>query len=124
MKSGIIHQTLSMTTYKFGDVILVPFPFSDQVGKKKRPAVIVSSNEYNQRRLDIIIMAITSQIKPALSFGEAAVIEWQKAGLLKESILKPTITTIDKNLVINKLGHLSTKDIKSLQETLKIILKP
>ena len=36
-----------MTPYDKGDVILVPFPFSDQTTSKKRPAVIISSNKYN-----------------------------------------------------------------------------
>ncbi len=43
----------------FGDVVLVPFPFTDQSGTKKRPAVVVSSSAYNSARRDLIIMAIT-----------------------------------------------------------------
>jgi mRNA interferase MazF len=31
-----------MTSYKFGDIILVPFPFTDQTSTKKRPAVLIS----------------------------------------------------------------------------------
>jgi mRNA interferase MazF len=52
------------TAYSFGDVVLVPFPFTDQSGSKKRPAVIVSSDEYQTQRRDLVIMAITSQIRP------------------------------------------------------------
>ena len=47
----------------FGDVVLLPFPFTDQSGAKKRPAVIVSSMSYNGKRRDIVIMAITSQVR-------------------------------------------------------------
>ena len=36
-----------MPAYGFGGVILVPFPFTDQTGTKKRPAVIVSNAAYN-----------------------------------------------------------------------------
>ena len=43
-----------MTRYNFGDVVLVPFPFTDQSGSKKRPAVVVSSAAYNAARLDLI----------------------------------------------------------------------
>jgi mRNA interferase MazF len=46
-----------------GDVVLGPFPFTDQSGTKRRPAVVVSSTGYNNRRRDIVIMAITSQVR-------------------------------------------------------------
>jgi len=39
-----------MTAYNFGDVILVPFPFTDQSQAKQRPAVVVSSVRYNTER--------------------------------------------------------------------------
>ena len=34
------------TAYKFGDLVLVPFPFTDQTGINKRPAIVVSSDAY------------------------------------------------------------------------------
>jgi len=52
-----------MTIYSFGDVILVPFPFTDQSQAKQRPAVVVSSARYNTERPDLILMAITSQVR-------------------------------------------------------------
>ena len=56
-------MTPSMTNYEFGDGVLVPFPFTDQTTSKKRPAVVVSSSVYHEERPDLIIMAITSQLK-------------------------------------------------------------
>ncbi len=43
-----------MTTpeVRFGDVVLVPFPFTDQSAVKRRPAAIVSSGAYNATRRD------------------------------------------------------------------------
>ena len=72
-----------MTTYSFGDILLVPFPFTDQTSSKKRPAVIISSNNYNQQKLDLIIMAITSQISLPLTLGELEIVDFSAAGLIK-----------------------------------------
>ncbi len=46
-----------MAPFEFGDIILVPFPFTDQSTTKKRPAVVISSAIYNTERPDLIIMA-------------------------------------------------------------------
>lgn len=102
--------------FGFGDVLLVPFPFTDQSGTKKRPAVVVSSSSYNASRRDIVIMAITSQVRQPLAFGEAMIADWQTAGLIKASILKPVITTIEQALVIRTMGVLSAADAKTLRE--------
>jgi mRNA interferase MazF len=112
----------SMTLFEFGDIILVPFPFTDQSTIKKRPAVVISSVDYNAERPDLIIMAVTSQIKPTTIIGEVIVQGWQKAGLLKPSAIKPVITTIEKTLVINTMGRLGEDDQKALQESLKRVL--
>jgi mRNA interferase MazF len=92
--------------YHFGDVIVVPFPFTDQTTTKKRPAVVVSSEVYRRERPDLILMAITSQLRPAPTVGEAAVLRWQEAGLLKPSLIKPLVTPIETNLVLSQLGTL------------------
>ncbi|NOX77155.1 MAG: type II toxin-antitoxin system PemK/MazF family toxin [Gammaproteobacteria bacterium] len=111
-----------MTPFEIGDIILVPFPFTDQSATKKRPAVVVSSKPYNQERPDLIIMAVTSQIKPTPIIGEVIIQGWQTAGLLKPSAIKPVITTIEKTLVIKTMGRLKKKDQKALQNSLKKIL--
>ena len=111
-----------MTPFEFGDIILVPFPFTDQSTTKKRPAVVISSKAYNSERPDLIIMAVTSQIKPAAVIGEVIVQDWQAAGLLKPSAIKPVITTIEKPLIIKTLGRLKDNDQKTLRESLKGIL--
>ncbi len=111
-----------MMPFEFGDIILVPFPFTDQSTTKKRPAVVISIKIYNQKRPDIIIMAVTSQIKPISVIGEMMIQKWQEAGLLKPSAIKPVITTIEKPLVIKAMGRLNKEDQKTLQESLKVIL--
>jgi mRNA interferase MazF len=109
------------TAYSFGDVVLVPFPFTDQGGLKRRPAVVVSSAEYHVRRRDLMIMAITSQIRPRPLFGEVTVTDWKKAGLLAPSVVKRVVTTIER-LVLKRLGQLQQADLRSLRANLAAII--
>jgi len=110
-----------MTSYDFGDVVLVPFPFTDQTTSKKRPAVVISSEAYRRSRTDLILIAVTSQTRPD-TFGEVPVTEWKKAGLLKPSVIKPVVATLEKTLVLRKLGRLEEQDQKNLQTILQDIL--
>jgi mRNA interferase MazF len=65
----------TITTYAFGDVVLVAFPFIDQMTAKKRPAVVVSSVACNRNRPDIILMAVTSRMQSTDNFGDVPVAE-------------------------------------------------
>ena len=111
-----------MTDFEFGDVVLVPFPFTDQTTAKKRPAVVVSSAAYQAERPDLIILAITSRSRGTTTVGEAPVTKWQEAGLLKPSVFKPLLTTIEKGLVLRKLGRVADLDREKLREVLRNIL--
>lgn len=111
-----------MTPYKRGDIILIPFPFSDQTTTKRRPAVIISSNAYNNTSSDIVIMAITSQIERTFEIGECLINDWQGSGLLKPSAIKPAISTIEQKLILKKLGTLSPEDLISMENALKELL--
>ena len=50
------------TTYSFGDLVLVPFPFTDQTSHKKRPATIISTPAYNAAKPDVVIVAVTAEL--------------------------------------------------------------
>jgi mRNA interferase MazF len=108
--------------YEFGDVLLIPFPFTDQSTIKKRPAVVISSTQYNQNHIDVILIAITSQIQATEHPDNLVIQDWQSAGLLKPSVVKPIITTVEKNLVLRKLGALTTEDQQGLRRLLTQIL--
>ena len=106
----------------FGDVVLVPFPFTSQAASKQRPAVVVSSRAYNLERPDIVLMANTSQLRPSPAFGEVWLTEWREAGLLKPSAIKPVMATLERGLIIRKLGGLQLADKDRLATELTQIL--
>jgi hypothetical protein len=74
-RSGAIPKTTSMMSFEFGDVILVPFPFTNQAASKKRSAVVVSTHAYNTARLDVVVMAIVraSRLRTRHIFGSVQV---------------------------------------------------
>jgi len=98
-----------MTAYRQGDVLFVPYPFTDQSGSKQRAAVVLSGHVYSQTHPDVILAPITSQIGHAPD--EVNLMDWQAAGLLKPSVVKPILSSFDARLVRRKLGTLSTSDL-------------
>lgn len=97
-------MTPSTTNCKFGDEVLVSFPFTNLQSTKKRPAVVISSMAYSQQRPDVIVLAITSRVHQPLEIGESLIDEWKYAGLLKLSAFKPLIATIEQASVLRSLG--------------------
>ena len=104
--------------YEFGDVVLVPFPFTSQAASKKRPAVVVSSRAYNATKPDVVVMAITSQLRPSPGPGDVWVGQWQAAGLLKPSAVKPVFATLEQALILRRLGALSASDQAALRNAI------
>jgi mRNA interferase MazF len=109
-------------SYQFGDFVLVRFPFTDQSATKQRPGVIVSSAAYNRVRRDLILMAITSQVRGSDAYGEVIVQDWRAARLLRPSAIKPVLATLEQGLVIKTLGKLSQRDGQTLRQTLGRII--
>ena len=110
-----------MTSFSKYDTVVVKFPFASSKKYKARPAVIISSNFYNDNSRDtLLIMAISSQIDNSLDF-EYPLRDWESSGLLKPSVFKSSIATIEQEYVIQKLGTLSELDKKKLDITLEEI---
>ncbi len=108
--------------YEFGDVVLVRFPFTNQAAFKQRPAVIASNRAYNSARLDVVIMAITSQLHSPASLGEVRIGEWQAANLLKPSAIKPVFATLERDLILKRLGALGSADQLALRRAIAAVL--
>ena len=105
----------------FGGVVLVRFPFTSQTAFKQRPAVVVSSSEYNRARPDVVIMAITSQLRAQAAFGEVWNTKWQSAHLLKPSAVKPVFATIEQALIVKPLGILQPPDVDALHTAISTV---
>jgi mRNA interferase MazF len=101
-----------------GDIVLTPFPFTDLVGNKIRPAIILIESESSAT-----ICFISTQIYFQSDYD--FILTPNKTNRLKkESIVKINkIATIDKNLIIGKIGSLNNLETQTLNHALKKILK-
>ena len=107
-----------MTVYERGDVVLVSFVFSDESGKKLRPAIVISSAAYNRSRQEIIVAAITSNIRRRL-FGDHPIADWKGAGLLFPSMATGIFRTIKQTMVDRKIGAMPRSEMAAINVKLR-----
>src|SRR2546430_1616131 len=99
----------STIAYKRGDVVLVPFPFTDLSSAKQRPALVISADALNSIRDDVLVAAITSQVPSTLATDEFMIPagELTACGLPKPSILRLSkLVALHRQLVVKRIGAL------------------
>ena len=104
-----------MPNYSKNEVILVRYPFSNLLGSKVRPAIVVNASHPSQ---DVIIVPLTSKVTPLLA-GEFVLADWRAAGLNVASAVKRGLYTVHQSLVIKSIGSLSASDAGSLDDSLR-----
>jgi mRNA interferase MazF len=109
--------------FQRSDVLLVPFPFSDLIATKVRPAVVISSPDYHAAEPDLILAAITSNIVAATGPMDYVLQDWQAAGLRYPSALKPVLFTLDPTRVIHRVGRLAVADQVEVDQRLRDALE-
>ena len=110
-----------MTNCEPGDVVLVRFPFTDLTTSKKRPALVISPNDFSRRYGDVVLIALTSQPQRET---DHALQDWQSAGLPKPTWLKPLMATLSATIVERRLGKLSSIDCTRAGLLLRTLIAP
>ena len=83
---------------KKGDVVLIPFPFSDLTGSKLRPAVILCESEN-----DVTVNFVTSQLYLQTKY-DINIFPFSTNGLKKNSLIRvEKFATLEKNLILGRL---------------------
>lgn len=109
--------------FQRGDVVLVPFPFSDLSTTKVRPAVVVSGSLYHATERDLILSAITSKITAMTGPLDYVLNDWQAANLRYPSALKPVLFTLDPVRVLHRIGALTPSDLAEVDRRLRRALE-
>ncbi len=108
-----------MTSWRRGDVVLVPVGFTDRSGTKRRPAVIISSDVYNAESPDVMIASITGNLHALRHPGDRVIRQWEAAGLLRPSLAQSKIATVERSTLGRRLGRLATEDLAAFDRGLR-----
>jgi mRNA interferase MazF len=101
-----------------GDIVVVPFPFSERPGAKRRPALALSSADFNRRSGHCVLAMITTSVDPPWP-GDTALEQLDQAGLPRPCIVRLKLFTLDNRLLLSRAGRLGRKDRKRVGDELR-----
>ena len=104
-------------SYEPLDVVVVPFPFTDKRAAKRRPALVVSSAEFNAAHEQSILAMITSS-RGAAWLSDVALEDWREAGLGVSCRVRLKLFTLDNTLVLRRVGAISRRDAAPVRNAL------
>jgi mRNA interferase MazF len=110
----------STTMYERGDIVLLPFPFTDLSATRTRPAVVVSVGGFQQETSDILVAMVTSV--PHTSAYDYELRDWQAANLLRPSWVRAKLATLSPSLVRYNPGRLSERDLAEVDQRIRLAL--
>ena len=105
-----------------GDIVLIPFPFSELTNVKLRPAVVISETKDKYR--DLILSAISSQVPESISLAEIIIRPDSLNGLRTISVIKvDRIFTLKTEKVVATIGKLSSKQLADFKTAFKNLVE-
>lgn len=100
-----------------GDVAVVPFPFSERPGTKRRPALALSHREFNESGHTVLSM-ITTRTHSSWP-GDVVIEQLEAAGLHHPCIVRFKLFTLDNRLILRRAGKLSESDHEAVRRSLR-----
>lgn len=102
MQSGI--------TFESGEVLLVPFPFTDLSQTKRRPVLVISNSRHNAKSNDFVCCGITSNLSNRPDSILLNTVDMSEGALPFRSRIKyDKIFTLEKGLAIKRLGKINAR---------------
>lgn len=99
-----------------GDVVVVPFPFSERPGGKRRPALVLSHRHFNESGHTVLAMITTT---PRSSWpGDVAIDHLEEAGLHRPCVVRLKLFTLDNRLILKRAGKLADTDRAAVERNL------
>lgn len=122
--SGHQPQTSKLiVTYNNFDVVVVPFPFTDTLGTKKRPALVISDAVAFNTPLRRSVMAMITTTTHSSWVLDVPITDLTSAGLKAASLVRMKLFTLDDALVLRRIGTLAEVDKAAVQTALQQLFR-
>ncbi len=99
------------------DVVVVPFPFSEKTGSKRRPALVLSNAAFNRSGHTVLAMITTRGHHPWP--GDYEITDLEAAGLPLPCIVRLKLFTLDNRLILRRAGRLADGDREAVRGSLR-----
>ena len=112
-------MTTSGTRFEQGEIVLVPFPFTDLTSIKQRPVLVLSNARYNQRTEDIVTCGITSNVKNeeySVMIENKDLVEGNLPAASRIKVDK--LFTLQQSLVEKKIARIKKEKFEEVQKEL------
>jgi len=111
---------MNSLNFEQGELVVAFLLFSEQIGAKKRPALVISNTSYNKKSEDIILLKITSQAKKTdydIPLNQEDLAE----GKLKveSQVMVDNPVTTYKGLIESKIGRISNQKLLEVKKKIK-----
>lgn len=107
-----------------GNIVLTNFPFTDLSGAALRPTLVVSPGQIGR---DVVIVAISSVLRGATFPTDYTITtahpEFAQTGLSVASVIRThRLVTVERSLIIRRLGHIGPQTQKEVDKRLRTVL--
>lgn len=112
-----------------GDVVMVDWLFSDRTGSKRRPALVVQADAYNNSLDDTILALIASSARRRVGAATQLEIDistpdGRQTGLAINSVVQcENLVTVDRRFILRIRGQLSPAQMQKVDGCLKAALQ-
>lgn len=99
-----------------GDVVVVPFPFVERDGSRRRPALVLSAEAFNRAGHTLLAVITTSSHTPWP--GDVTIAEREAAGLKTDCLVRLKLFALDNRLILRNVGRLAVGDQRAVSASL------
>ena len=111
---------MNSLSFKPGDIVVATLLFSELVGAKKRPALVISNSSYNDHSEDVVVLKITSKGN-STSFDVSLTPKDLVQGILQveSQIMADNPVTVYRPIIEQKIGRITEQKLKEVKRKMK-----